>query len=124
MKAYFGSFGFATLLLLGSSAAYGQQHRVDIDDGGKVIAAHQHMHVKAGHTVTWRRNTGAAKPWFVAFTDSPCSEGKEFGSSGTKVCTINVACKAKGDPGCKAYSYQSATARGAQLNDPDVIVDP
>jgi len=123
MKAY-GSLTLGTLLLLGSSAAFAQQHKASIDDSGKVITAHQHIHVKVGHTMTWSRSTGAAKPWAVKFGESPCSEGTDFASNGTKVCTINVACKAKGDPGCKAYSYQSSTGPGAPLHDPDVIVDP
>jgi hypothetical protein len=123
MRAYCNGLGFAALLLA-ASVAYGQQHRVNVDDGGKVIAAHEHMHAKSGHTITWRRSTGSSKPWFVRFTDSPCAEGNEFGSDGAKVCHINVVCKAQGDAGCRAYPYQSATGRAAQMNDPDVIVDP
>lgn len=123
MRKYFSGLGFA-VLLLGASVAYGQQHRVDVDDNGKVVTAHEHMHAKAGHTIVWGRKTGASKTWFVKFAESPCAEGNEFGSDGAKVCHINVVCKVKGDAGCKAYPYQSATGRAAQMNDPDVIVDP
>ena len=124
MKACFSGFGLAALLLLASGVAYGQQHKVNVDDTGTVIPAHQHTHAKAGHTITWVRSTGGKKPWYVKFTGpSPCSNGSEFGSDGVKVCKVNAVCSAAGDPKC-TFAYKSATGRTAQMNDPDVIVDP
>src|SRR2546429_6935855 len=38
-------------------------------------------------------------------------------------CTINAACKAAGDAGCKSYKYSSATGPNATMNDPEIIVD-
>jgi hypothetical protein len=124
MRASYGGLSLTALLLLGSSVAYSQQHRVDVDDGGQVITAHQHVHAKVGHKIVWRRASGAGKTWFVKFTDSPCAEGNEFGSDRAKTCTIKVTCKAAGDAGCKAYAYTSSTSPGAAQSDPDVIVDP
>jgi hypothetical protein len=123
MKASLVALGLAALLL-GSNLAYGQQHQLKIDDAGKVLAQHQHHHAKAGNKITWVRDSGASKPWFLKFTNSPCAEGNEFASDGAKTCTINVACKAAGDAACKSYTYQSATGRAAAMNDPDIIVDP
>ena len=121
---YFSGLGLAALMLLGSSLAYGQT-KLHVDDAGKMIAAHQSHHTKSGKKVAWVRHTGSSKPWFVKFTaDSPCKEGNEFGSDRAKTCTINVACKAAGDPGCKSYHYRSATGRRAQMNDPEIIIDP
>jgi hypothetical protein len=111
--------------LLWSTQAFGQQlHQVHIDDTGKVLKKHQTIHVKEGHKVTWVRHSGAAKPWYAKFDDSPCAEGKEFGSDRAKSCTIKVACHAKGDAGCRAYPYNSSTGATASMQDPTVVVDP
>lgn len=120
MKAY--ASGAAVLLWLAQASA--QAPQLQIDDSGQVIAQHQHHHTKNGRTVTWVRSTGAAKSWSVNFSQSPCKEGSRFGSNGTRTCTINVACHAAGDAGCKTYSYTSATSPTAAQNDPDIIVDP
>jgi len=117
-------FSLGTLLLWSPQLFAQQLHKLQIDDTGKVIKQHQVHHVKAGHKVTWLRKSGAAKSWYVKFDDSPCGEGKEFGSDRAKTCTINVACHAKGDAGCRAYSYNSATGASASLSDPTVVVDP
>jgi hypothetical protein len=124
MKAFF-SWGIATSLLLGLGVAYAQvRHTAHLDDTGKMISAEQHVHAKPGHVVTWARKTGAAKSWYVKFTDkSPCSNGSEFGSDRAKVCNIVAVCKIANDASC-IFPYQSATAPGAAMNDPDVIVDP
>jgi len=115
---------FAAMLLAAGGRAYGQPSQLHIDDGGKVMPQHEHHHTKAGRKVTWVRDSGSGKPWLVRFTgDSPCQEGKEFGSGRATTCTISV-CKAKGDPGCKAYAYTSSTGPNAAQNDPDIIVDP
>lgn len=112
-------------LLLCSTQAFGQPvHQVHIDDTGKVLKKHQTIHVKEGHQVTWVRHTGAAKPWYAKFDDSPCAEGKEFGSDRAKSCTIKVACHAKGDAGCRAYPYNTSTGATASMQDPTVVVDP
>lgn len=112
-------------VLLFSPAAFAQQlHTLHIDDTGQVIKKHQVHHVKVGHKVTWVRHSGAGKPWYVKFDESPCGEGAEFGSDRGKTCTVNVACHAKGDAGCKAYSYRSATGATASMQDPTVVVDP
>jgi hypothetical protein len=124
MKPHLYRFALPALLLW-STQAFGQQvHQVHIDDTGKVLKKHQTIHVKEGHKVTWVRHTGAAKPWYAKFDDSPCAEGKEFGSDRAKSCTIKVACHAKGDAGCRAYSYNSSTGATASLQDPTVVVDP
>jgi len=120
----FSGLGLAALMLLGSSLAYSQT-KLHVDDDGKMIAKHEKHHTKAGRKVAWVRHSSSAKPWFVTFTgDSPCKEGKEFGSDRAKICTIDVACKAAGDPGCKSYPYQSATGPKDPLHDPEIIVDP
>jgi hypothetical protein len=128
MKLYLSRVSLGVTLLwstLWSTQAFAQQlHKLHIDDTGKVLKQHQEHHVKAGHKVTWLRHTGGAKPWYVKFDESPCAEGKEFGSDRGKTCTINVACQAKGDPGCKSYSYSSATGATAAMQDPHVVVDP
>jgi hypothetical protein len=128
MKLYLSRVSLGVTLLwstLWSTQASAQQlHKLHIDDTGKVLQQHQEHHVKAGHKVTWLRHTGGAKPWYVKFDDSPCAEGKEFGSDRGKTCTINVACQATGDLGCKSYSYSSATGATAAMQDPHVVVDP
>jgi len=111
--------------LLIAFQAYGQErHELHIDDQGKVIKKHQEHHAKSGHTITWVRHSGASKPWYVKFDESPCAEGNEFGSDRVKTCTVNVSCRAKGDKGCKAYAYKSATGPAAAGDDPHVIIDP
>jgi len=122
---YFRNLGLAALMVLGSSLAYGQQTRLHLDDSGKMLAAYEKHHTKVGRKVSWVRHSGSAKPWYVKFSgDSPCKEGKEFGSDRAKTCTINVACKAAGDPGCKSYPYDSATSPTSAAHDPEIIVDP
>jgi len=123
--ARISGLGLAGLLLIATSQMYAQSAQLHIDDAGKVLAQHEHHHTKAGRTVSWVRHSGGNKPWSVTFSgDSPCKEGSTFGSNGPKTCTINVVCKAKGDPGCKTYAYNSSTGPGAAQNDPDIIVDP
>jgi hypothetical protein len=122
---YLSSLGLAALLLLGSSVAYSQTPKLHVDDDGKMIPGHESHHTKAGRKVAWVRHSGSSKPWFVKFTsDSPCKEGTTFGSAGAKTCTINAACKASGDAGCKSYKYSSATGPNGPMNDPEIIVDP
>jgi hypothetical protein len=118
-KAYLGAFAFAL-------CAFAQDpHQLHIDDSGKVLPQHQQHHAKKGDKISWTRDSGANKSWYVKFTgDSPCSEGKQFGSGRGGACTVKAVCNKAGDPGCKSYRYQSATARKAQLNDPEIIIDP
>jgi hypothetical protein len=106
--------------------AFGQDpHQLHIDDSGKVLPQHQQHHAKKGDKISWTRDSGANKSWYVKFTgDSPCSEGKQFGSGRGGACTVKAVCNKAGDPGCKSYRYQSATARKAPLNDPEIIIDP
>lgn len=124
MKTYIGALGLATLWLLGSSQAFAQPAQLHVDDSGQVLAQHQHHHAKVGQQVTWVRHSGASKPWYVKFTNSPCAEGSEFGSDRATTCTIQVACHAAGDAGCKSYPYTSSTGAAAALHDPDIIIDP
>ena len=122
---YLSSLGLAALLLLGSSLAYSQTTTLHVDDTGKMIPGHASHRTKTGRKVAWVRHSGSSKPWFVKFAaDSPCAEGTEFGSAGAKTCTINAACKAAGDAGCKSYKYSSATGPTAPMHDPEIIVDP
>jgi len=113
-----------TLLFFAASFAAPQQHTLNIDDTGQVIKKHRVHHVKVGAKVTWVRQSGPANSWYVKFDESPCAEGGEYGSDRAKTCTINVACKAKGDAACKAYSYRSAIGATASMQDPTVVVDP
>jgi hypothetical protein len=124
MKPYLYCFALSTLLLCSTQGFAQQLHKLHIDDTGTVLKQHQEHHVKVGHKVTWVRHTGAAKPWYAKFDDSPCAEGSEFGSDRTKTCTIKVACHAKGDAGCRTYSYNSATGATASMQDPHIVVDP
>jgi hypothetical protein len=124
MKPYFYRLSLGMLLIWQSQIFAQQLHKLQIDDTGTVIKKHQEHHVKAGHKVTWLRQSGAAKSWYVKFDDSPCAEGKEFGSDRAKTCTVQVACKAKGDAGCRGYSYGSGTGPTASMQDPHVVVDP
>ena len=112
-----------TLLFLLPAFAQ-QQHTLNIDDTGQVIKKHRTHHVKVGHKVTWLRESGAGASWYVKFDESPCAEGAEYGSDRAQTCTINVACHAKGDKACKAYSYRSAIGASAAMQDPTVVVDP
>lgn len=99
-----------TVLLLFSGALYGQQVQLQIDDKGEVVRANQQHNAKNGHKITWQRQTGAAKSWYVTFAESPCAEGSEFGSGVKRTtCTISVACNATDITGCKACKYSSAT---------------
>lgn len=113
----------AVLLLIGAVLLYAANATLRIDDKGSVIAPDQHRHAKVKDTITWVRQSGAAKSWFVNFPKSPCAEGAQFGSDRGKTCTINVTCPAKGDPAC-TFPYQSSTGPTAAQNDPDIIVDP
>ena len=123
-KNYLGILAGAALLFFGAGIAYGQNATLRIDDSGKVIATDFHHHAKVGHKITWARQSGGAKPWFVRFADSPCAEGSEFGSDRGKTCTVQVTCSAGNGSGCKPYKYSSATGPNAPMNDPDIIVDP
>lgn len=125
-KALFSALALGAWLYSASSIALAQNpHQLHIDDTGKVLPEHQQHHAKRGDKISWVRHTGAKKTWYVKFTaDSPCAEGKEFSTSGRKACTVNVVCDKAGDPGCKSYHYQSATARQAQLNDPEIVIEP
>jgi len=113
-------------LCAASVAALAQNpHQLQIDDTGKVVPEHQQHHAKKGDKITWTRRSGAKKTWYVKFTgDSPCAEGKIFASGRRVSCTVNAACSSTGDAGCKSYHYQSATARRAQMNDPEIVIDP
>ena len=100
-------------------------HQLHIDDSGKVLPEHQQHHAKKGDKISWARHSGADKSWYVKFTGaSPCAEGKQFGTGRSGSCTVKAVCNKAGDPGCKSYHYQSATARKAPLNDPEIIIDP
>jgi hypothetical protein len=123
-KAYFSAVALGAWLCAASTLALAQDpHQLHIDDTGKVIPAHQQHHAKKGDKISWVRQSGAKKSWYVKFTgDSPCAEGKEFRSGRRTSCTVTV-CTTAGDPGCKSYHYQSATAPKAQLNDPEIVID-
>jgi hypothetical protein len=114
------------LLCAAATPALAQNpHQLQIDDTGKVIAQHQQHHAKRGDKISWTRQSGATKGWYVKFTaDSPCAEGKIFAPGGRTSCTVNVVCSAAGDPGCKSYHYQSATGRRSRMNDPEIVIDP
>jgi plastocyanin len=124
MKLHLYSFTLGALLLSPPQIFAQQLHKLQIDDTGTVVKQHQEHHVKVGHRVTWLRKSSAKNSWYVKFDDSPCAEGKEFGSDRSKTCTIKVACHAQGDAGCRAYSYNSATGATASMSDPHVVVDP
>jgi hypothetical protein len=125
-KAYFGALALGAWLFGASIPSLAQNpHRLDIDDAGKVVSEHQQHHARRGDKISWVRRTGAAKSWYIRFTgDSPCAEGKEFGTGGRAACTVNAVCSKAGDPGCKSYHYRSATGRRARMNDPEIIIDP
>ncbi len=125
-KAYFSALTLGVWLCAASTLALAQNpHQLHIDDTGKVLPQHQQHHAKKGDKITWVRDSGAKKTWYVKFTgDSPCVEGKEFGARRKAACTVNAVCNKASDPGCKSYHYQSATARQAQLNDPEIVIDP
>jgi hypothetical protein len=124
MKPCLSCFSVIALLVFAPQVFAQQLHKLQIDDTGAVIKKHQEHHVKAGHKVTWLRVSDAKKSWYVKFDESPCAEGKEFGSDRAKTCTVKVACHAKGDAGCRAYSYSSATGATTSMSDPHVVVDP
>jgi hypothetical protein len=123
-KACFSALALGAWLGAASPLALAQDpHQLHIDDTGKVAPEHQQHHAKTGDKISWVRQSGAKKSWYVKFTgDSPCAEGKEFRSGRRTSCTVSVCTKA-GDPGCKSYHYQSATARGTQLNDPEIVIE-
>jgi hypothetical protein len=125
-KTYFSALAFAIWLFAVSAPALAQNpHQLQIDDSGKVLPEHQQHHAKKGDKISWTRQSGANKSWYVKFTaDSPCAEGKQLGTGRRGTCTVKAVCNKAGDPGCKSYHYQSATARRAQLNDPEIIIDP
>jgi hypothetical protein len=125
-KAYFGAIALGVWLFASSSPLLAQDpHQLHIDDTGKVLPEHQQHHASKGDKISWVRDSGPAKSWYVKFTgDSPCSEGKQFGTGRKGACTVNAVCDKVGDSGCKSYHYQSATARRAQLNDPEIIIEP
>jgi hypothetical protein len=125
-KACLGALTFVLCAFATSTPALAQDpHQLHIDDSGKVLPQHQQHHAKKGDKISWTRDSGANKSWYVKFTgDSPCAEGKQFGSGRSGACTVKAVCNKAGDPGCKSYHYQSATARKAPLNDPEIIIDP
>jgi hypothetical protein len=125
-KACLGALTFVLCAFATSTPALAQDpHQLHIDDSGKVLPQHQQHHAKKGDKISWTRASGANKSWYVKFTgDSPCAEGKQFGSGRSGACTVKAVCNKAGDPGCKSYHYQSATARKAPLNDPEIIIDP
>lgn len=125
-KACLGALTFVLCAFATSAPALAQDpHQLHIDDSGKVLPQHQQHHAKKGDKISWTRDSGANKSWYVKFTgDSPCAEGKQFGSGRSGACTVKAVCNKAGDPGCKSYHYQSATARKAPLNDPEIIIDP
>ena len=120
------SSALALGVLCGCALAFAQNpHQLQIDDTGQVITAHQRHHARRGDKITWMRQSGSAKTWYVRFTgDSPCAEGKILASGRRASCTVNVACSAAGDAGCKSYHYQSATGRRAKMFDPEIVIDP
>ncbi len=124
-KAFISALTLGTWLCAASSIALAQDpNQLHIDDTGKVLPEHQQHHARKGDKISWVRQSGAKKTWYVKFTgDSPCAEGKEFGGK-RHTCTVKAVCNKAGDAGCKSYHYQSATARQAQLNDPEIVLDP
>jgi len=123
-KVSFMAFTVGAWLGATSCIALAQDpHQLRIDDTGKVVPEHQQHHAKKGDKISWVRQSGAKKTWYVKFTaDSPCAEGKQFRNG--RGCTVKAVCNKAGDPGCKSYHYQSATARQAPLNDPEIVIDP
>ncbi len=124
-KAHLGAFVLGLCLVAVSTPAQAQDpHQLAIDDNGKVLPEHQQHHAKKGDKVSWVRRSDRTKGWYVKFTgDSPCAEGKELGTGRRATCTVNVSCTNAGDRGCKSYHYQSATARGGQMYDPELVID-
>jgi hypothetical protein len=125
-RAYFGALTCGVWLFAASTLARAQDpHQLHIDDAGKVLAEHQQHHAKRGDKISWVRHNDATKSWYIKFTGaSPCAEGKEFGTGRRGACTVSAVCAKAGDPGCKPYHYRSATGRRAQMNDPEIIIDP
>ena len=122
-KAHCNALVFS--LFAASTLALAQgPHQLLVDDNGQVVPEHRQHHAKKGDKISWSRQTGAKKTWYVKFTgDSPCAEGKELGTGRRITCTVNARCDKAGDPGCKSYHYQSATTRGGSMNDPEIIID-
>lgn len=110
------SFIAAGLLL--SGLTWAQEATLKIDDKGVVISADQTHHTKRGRKITWARQSGGGKSWYVEFAESPCVEGSKFGTGLGKVCTISP------DAAFKSYKYSSALSSSGPLHDPDVVVDP
>lgn len=125
-KAYFSALALGVWLCAASTLALAQDpHQLHIDDTGKVVPEHQQHRARPGDKISWVRRTGAKKSWYIRFPgDSPCAEGKEFRTGGRTSCTVNAVCNKAGDPGCKSYHYQSATARRRQMNDPEIVIEP
>ncbi|MBV9768390.1 MAG: hypothetical protein JOZ32_02360 [Bryobacterales bacterium] len=125
-NAYSGAIIFGVWLFVSSTLTFAQSpQQLQIDDTGKVIPAHQQHHGKKGDKISWTRQSGAGKSWYVRFTAaSPCAEGKQFAMGRGGTCTVNVVCNKAGDPGCKSYHYRSSTMRGGRMNDPEIIIDP
>jgi hypothetical protein len=125
-KTYFSALTLGAWLCAASTLALAQDpHQLHIDDAGKVVPEHAQHHASKGDKISWVRQSGANKTWYVKFTgDSPCAEGKEFRAGRRTSCTVNAVCNKAGDKGCKSYHYQSATARQAQLNDPEIVIEP
>ena len=82
-NAFFAAVTFGVWLLAVSAAALAQDpHQLHIDNTGKVLPQHQQHHARKGDKISWSRESGASKSWYVKFTgDSPCAEGKQFGSA-------------------------------------------
>jgi hypothetical protein len=112
-KAYFSALSVGAWLCAASGLALAQNpHQLNIDDTGKVVSSDQQHHAKKGDKISWVRQSGAKKTWYVKFTaDSPCAEGKQFRNG--RGCTVKAVCNKAGD-----------TARQAQLNDPEIVIDP
>jgi hypothetical protein len=125
IRVSFAALTFGFYLVTACSVALAQDpHQLQIDDNGRVLPEHQQHHAKKGNKISWVRQTGAAKSWYVKFTgESPCMEGKTI--AGVRgACTVKAICNKSGDPGCKSYHYQSAIARKSPMNDPEIIIDP
>jgi hypothetical protein len=125
-KVYLGAATIGLWLFAVSTLAVPlNPHQLQIDDTGKVLPKFRQHRAKTGDKISWVRQTGSAGSWFVRFTsDSPCAEGREFGDRRILVCTVSAVCNKADEPACKSYHYRSATERGGQMNDPEIIVEP
>ncbi len=104
-------------------------HQLHIDDSGKVLPQHQQHHAKKGDKISWTRDSGANKSWYVKFTGgSPCTEGKRFGSGRGGACTVKAVCKpSPSDPGRPSANRDLPKRHGpesAPLNDPETYHRP